>query len=597
MDAVLVSYMDPNQPEVTRAVRDAPLGPIQDAGETEVDVNGPNGITVIGKHEAVRSSKSSHEDPNVPETDVRRPDGGSPAVAEKDGIASKSSSEDLVNTAQTALHTMAGHLTGVPLPPSVAGSSPRNLGALRGADEAGSLNDGQAHAEPGRLDDPADDARRIERTDVGSESRVSGDAVDALVSLREQSLKASEAHARMQPEVHVQSTAHFQDNDNSGVMRSTSDRPNGSGLMTDETSLHTLPIMSSSHSSALQLEAGPSLKDKPNLPPLRSHLNQFPEVAEQESVQCLDGRNGAGRPHHIPLAALRGNHGRSPPSPSRTHTRHDLSRIPIQYMTTQERQRLIQAQPPSAPNGPFPLNCMSPASSYDETSPQDPFRRSREVTGSSPSPEPSHTSSQPYYLDRRPSHVSEKGAPYHPPSTLMSETPYPTPPTGDGGTFGTEGFHRSPRQESQDHQMDVDPRDQPPQQQANGNSKGGIHRCPHPGCTAPPFQTQYLLNSHANVHSSVRPHYCPVKDCSRGVGGKGFKRKNEMNRHGLVHTSPGYICPFCPDQKHRYPRPDNLQRHVRVNHHDKDKDDPALAKVLSRKPEGGHRGRRRRSGR
>ena len=33
-----------------------------------------------------------------------------------------------------------------------------------------------------------------------------------------------------------------------------------------------------------------------------------------------------------------------------------------------------------------------------------------------------------------------------------------------------------------------------------------------------------------------------------------------MIRHGLVHDSPGYVCPFCPDQQHKYPRPDNLQR-------------------------------------
>lgn len=67
-------------------------------------------------------------------------------------------------------------------------------------------------------------------------------------------------------------------------------------------------------------------------------------------------------------------------------------------------------------------------------------------------------------------------------------------------------------------------------------------------------------SSHANVHSQDRPHYCPVEGCVRGPGGKGFKRKNEMIRHGLVHNSPGYICPFCPDQQRKYPRPDNLQR-------------------------------------
>lgn len=126
------------------------------------------------------------------------------------------------------------------------------------------------------------------------------------------------------------------------------------------------------------------------------------------------------------------------------------------------------------------------------------------------------------------------------------------------------------------------------------NSQTGQFACKFGGCGAAPFQTQYLLNSHANVHSSARPHYCPVKDCPRSEGGKGFKRKNEMIRHGLVHESPGYVCPFCPDREHKYPRPDNLQRHVRVHHVDKDKDDPLLREVLAQRPDGPNRGRRRR---
>ena len=72
-------------------------------------------------------------------------------------------------------------------------------------------------------------------------------------------------------------------------------------------------------------------------------------------------------------------------------------------------------------------------------------------------------------------------------------------------------------------------------------------------------------SSHKNVHSQARPHYCPEPDCPRSEGRKGFKRKNEMIRHGLVHRSPGYVCPFCVGggaggKEHRYPRPDNLQR-------------------------------------
>ena len=115
-----------------------------------------------------------------------------------------------------------------------------------------------------------------------------------------------------------------------------------------------------------------------------------------------------------------------------------------------------------------------------------------------------------------------------------------------------------------------------------GTHGAGAFRCEYPGCNALPFQTQYLLkydslsklgrpsiaitddlySSHTNVHSQIRPHYCPVAGCPRSEGGKGFKRKNEMIRHGLVHQSPGYVCPFCPDREHKYPRPDNLQRYV-----------------------------------
>ncbi|KIV83090.1 hypothetical protein, variant 3 [Exophiala sideris] len=122
----------------------------------------------------------------------------------------------------------------------------------------------------------------------------------------------------------------------------------------------------------------------------------------------------------------------------------------------------------------------------------------------------------------------------------------------------------------------------------------GLYRCTYDGCNAAPFQTQYLLNSHMNVHSEMRTHFCPVAGCPRGPGGQGFKRKNEMIRHGLVHTSPGYICPFCADQQHRYPRPDNLQRHVRAHHKDRDRDDPRLRQILNQRLESGNRTARRR---
>ncbi|KAG5975434.1 hypothetical protein E4U55_007691 [Claviceps digitariae] len=89
------------------------------------------------------------------------------------------------------------------------------------------------------------------------------------------------------------------------------------------------------------------------------------------------------------------------------------------------------------------------------------------------------------------------------------------------------------------------------------NPSVGRYPCTFGGCQAAPFQTRYLLNSHKNVHSSARPHYCPVSGCSRSEG-------------------------------------DNLQRHVRMHHVDKDKDDPLLREVLSQRSDGPNRGRRRR---
>lgn len=136
--------------------------------------------------------------------------------------------------------------------------------------------------------------------------------------------------------------------------------------------------------------------------------------------------------------------------------------------------------------------------------------------------------------------------------------------------FAMNSVHAStPSDQLSRHNIDLDYRDQvsSPDTSRMGTDDGtssqpGGYVCTFAGCTAHPFQTQYLLNSHANVHSSARPHYCPVKGCPRSEGGKGFKRKNEMIRHGLVHDSPGYVCPFCPDREHRYPRPDNLQRYL-----------------------------------
>lgn len=291
------------------------------------------------------------------------------------------------------------------------------------------------------------------------------------------------------------------------------------------------------------------------LPSFR-HLSELAETAINEQNESRTN----GFPHRPSISST----GQSPPLINRTFS--------------------ISSQRSPATGFPSLSSATSPLSANSEFSPQDPFIRSG-----------AHSI---FSSTRRPSQASENGPPFS--GTLPSASVtdgYQSSDTLSPGSQPTPIENRT-------HRMSLDSalssRTLPLPtgsliQHIPAHGSGGF-KCDHPGCTAPPFQTQYLLNSHANVHSQSRPHYCSVAGCPRGEGGKGFKRKNEMIRHGLVHASPGYVCPFCPDREHKYPRPDNLQRHVRVHHVDKDKDDPQLRDVLAQRPEGGTRGRRRRAG-
>ncbi|CAK4030634.1 Metallothionein expression activator [Lecanosticta acicola] len=204
---------------------------------------------------------------------------------------------------------------------------------------------------------------------------------------------------------------------------------------------------------------------------------------------------------------------------------------------------------------------------------------------------PQQPTPQGYYSDRRSSTATEGSRPFLAnipslPSQSSSGDSYATNASSDG--------HSTSHTASINEHMDPNGRLVLPPPPGMITIPTGSFKCDFDGCTAPPFQTQYLLSSHRNVHSQNRPHYCPVSDCPRSEGGKGFKRKNEMIRHGLVHNSPGYVCPFCPDREHRYPRPDNLQRHVRVHHPDRNRDDQALRDVLALRQEGSAQKQRRR---
>ncbi|KAK0265998.1 hypothetical protein LTR57_003561 [Friedmanniomyces endolithicus] len=204
-----------------------------------------------------------------------------------------------------------------------------------------------------------------------------------------------------------------------------------------------------------------------------------------------------------------------------------------------------------------------------------------------------------YYADRRRASVAtDHPGPYALPASLPSASSTESQGHASSTPDGYSTAHTTPTNQAlsgENMSRPVPILPPPSGMPQNAMMVLGGFECDWDGCTAPPFQTQYLLGSHRNVHSSTRPYVCPVEECPRSVGNKGFKRKNEMIRHGLVHNSPGYVCPFCPDKEHRYPRPDNLQRHVRVHHVEKDKDDAALREVLAQRIEGAGKQRRRRT--
>jgi hypothetical protein len=240
---------------------------------------------------------------------------------------------------------------------------------------------------------------------------------------------------------------------------------------------------------------------------------------------------------------------KSPPRSASTHSPDGTQSLPSLKTTLSQ---IADTPIPEAPNG---------ASPFSQNSVQSPnLARSHHVAGN-PGPSPRMYSNPSPASSKDITSMSPPGCPNYP--NYWRSTP-------KEGSFSTA----SPASAAGLNQVTsyptpkdiVSPESSTSPQTLNGTLSASepftstAFKCTHPGCTAQPFQTQYLLNSHANVHSSSRPHYCPIKTCSRSFGGKGFKRKNEMIRHGLVHQSPGYVCPFCADQQHKYPRPDNLQR-------------------------------------
>ncbi|KAI9824483.1 MAG: hypothetical protein M1826_007346 [Phylliscum demangeonii] len=546
MEEVLVKYMAPNATEVAVDAREHPLSPIT-------------------------SMLSSDPDQEVNPTEV------APTKVDRPRV-----SEDLISTAQHALR--AAPLV-ADIPDSVL--DPALVASSHHSSTFASTSTTHFVSGPHAATPVPDFAMDGDSPGPLMKSNVSDDVADALVSLKQRSPNGFQAQLAQQG---LASGSASLSSRPSTYAISTPDaraqRPMKS-LPTTAAHFHRSPVGTSAPSSARPAKA--------HLPPIR-YVNNATGVAQNATIHSTEARNTNGT---TPSGVWIAPPGMPQPSPASTSSsdavsRQNPTRLPIQYMTAQRRQQFIQAPQP-------PLSYLSGQTSPDVVpmSPPGAYDDGRDVSDSPPSPDPGHLGSHPYYYNRRPSHASENGPPYAP--LTIPDSPYPplALTDGNGGSGGSAPFA-----DTIPMHLGTSPPDQPlvgqpvPRRarEANGDAAEKWFACTYPGCNARPFPTQYLLNSHANVHSQDRPHFCVVPGCPRGPGGKGFKRKNEMIRHGLVHASPGYVCPYCPDREHRYPRPDNLQRHVRVHHMDKGLDDPALRDVLSQRVEGGQRGRRRRSG-
>ncbi|KAM3418371.1 hypothetical protein BST61_g4368 [Cercospora zeina] len=327
----------------------------------------------------------------------------------------------------------------------------------------------------------------------------------------------------------------------------------------EEGTANTLPIVQPTSPSRDATAASPTGQSLPSFRQLTGQLGQLTELAEAATQQ--DSRLAPAAHHHSqPFSSATSPSPMMPFFPPYANSAH------------------------TSPTAFYPPGPRSPTSGAGESHPY----------GS-----PKQYAVSAYYTDRRRSSAATETNPNFPPPIPSLPTLPTNSSSGDshGQTNSSTDGYSTAQTTPTEGPIPTEGIQRPILPPPPGMTIvpiGGF-KCDYPGCTAMPFQTQYLLSSHRNVHSQNRPHYCPVKDCPRSEGGKGFKRKNEMIRHGLVHNSPGYICPFCPDREHRYPRPDNLQRHVRVHHVDRDRDDPALREVLAQRQEGVGKQRRRRT--
>lgn len=213
--------------------------------------------------------------------------------------------------------------------------------------------------------------------------------------------------------------------------------------------MELLPAMQTSQPSL----SAQSPSGQQTLPPLHS---QFPNLVEDRSTNDKKSRTNVintNRPH-IPLLNSSLN---SPPLTS-------LGTRPGQYPSPQTR---LNGHFPH----PYPPSQPSPASSYSDTSPRDNYRPNSDTSSLSPR---GRFAPNQFYSNRRTSKSGEL--------TPLSAESHKT-----SGKFGTDTSPDSDRVNVESGRPVLPPLG------SSAPIVAGLFKCEHAGCTASPFQTQYLL--------------------------------------------------------------------------------------------------------